>query len=233
MPKYVTGSTPNASLPMKQFTLIHKESQPYLRVKNPIQNDGRLISREVWEEHDKQYENEAVKILNPIPGQREYLASELNMCWRYYENGTWIETSEPNFIGTSIENYEQVFKAKPRKIVPYQERVKDWVISTFDEGVIVDIPERCHRFIEEALELVQALGLSREDIYRHVTRTYSRPVGELAQEIGGVMVTLNALATAAGIDILTAAETELSNNIKNAPAIREKWLNKIAISPLK
>jgi hypothetical protein len=75
--------------------------------------------------------------------------------------------------------------------------------------------------------------MPKDDIIRQIVRTYSRPSGEPFQEIGGVMVTLNGLATAAGIDVLAAAETELSNNIKNASAIREKWLNKIAISPLK
>lgn len=220
---------------MKQFSLIYKDAQPYLRQVNPLADNRNLISAICYEEHERAYIAEAVRLLNPIQGQREYLGSELDMLWRFTEDGgeTWIETSEPNFIGMSPENYQQVFKVKPRKDMPYQERVKDWIISTFDEAVIVDIPERCHRFIEEALELVQCLGLSKEDVYRHVTRTYGRPLGDPQQEIGGVMVTLNGLATAAGIDVQLAAETELGNNIKNAASIREKWLNKTAISPLK
>ncbi len=43
-------------------------------------------------------------------------------------------------------------------------------------------------------ELVQAVGTSREDALRLVEYVYTRPVGELRQEIGGVMVTLAALA---------------------------------------
>jgi hypothetical protein len=219
---------------MKVFSLIYKDSLPFLRVKNPIENDGRLISRECWQQHDDAYSNEAIKVLNPTANQREYFGAELDILWRFTEDKgeTWIEVSEPNFIGTSPENYEQVFRVKPRKEVPYQERVKDWIGSTFSEEAVTDIPERCHRFIEEAIELVQALGMPKDDIIRHIVRTYSRPVGDPVQEVGGVMVTLNGLATAAGIDVLTAAETELSANIKNAEAIREKWLSKTVISPL-
>jgi hypothetical protein len=220
---------------MKQFSLIYKDETPFLRQRNPLIDNRNLVSVACYEEHERAYIAEAIKVLNPVSGQREYFGSELEMFWRFTEDGgqTWIETSEPNFIGTSPENYEQVFKVKPRKLVPYQERVKDWIIGTFGEGVIVDMPERLHRFIEEAIELAQALEMPKDDIIRQIVRTYSRPSGEPFQEIGGVMVTLNGLATAAGIDVLAAAETELSNNIKNASAIREKWLNKIAISPLK
>lgn len=215
---------------MKQFSLIYKDAAPYLRVKNPIENDGRTISRERWMQHDAEYTNEAIKLLNPVNGQREYFGSELEMLWRFTEdNGeTWTETSEPNLIGVSAENYEQVFKVRQRKEIPYQERVTDWIRSTFGEDVITDIPERVARFMEEAIELGQALGATREDMYRLITYTYSRALGEPEQEIGGVMVTLNGLATAVGINTLEAAETELARNIRNAPSIREKWLAKTA-----
>lgn len=215
---------------MKQFSLVYKDTTPYLRLKNPIENDGRTISRERWMRHDAEYTNEAIKLLNPVNGQREYFGSELEMLWRFTEdNGeTWTETSEPNLIGVSAENYEQVFKVRQRKEIPYQERVTDWIRSTFGEDVITDIPERVARFMEEAIELGQALGATREDMYRLITYTYSRALGEPEQEIGGVMVTLNGLATAVGINTLDAAETELARNIQNAPSIREKWLAKTA-----
>lgn len=218
---------------MKQFSLIYKNGAPYLRVKNPIQNDGRLISPLVWEDFEKQYENEAIKVINPIQGQREYLGNELDLLWRFTEdNGkTWIETSEPNFIGTSPENYEQIFKVKLRKEIPYQERVQTWISDTFDPDQVTNIPERCFRFVEEAIELAQALGMQREDMYRLITRTYGREPGNVFSEIGDVAITLNGLSTAVNIDMIAAAEAGLSNNIKNAQAIREKWLNKIAISP--
>lgn len=219
---------------MKQFSLIYKDATPYLRVRNLIENDGRIISRVCWEEHEKAYINEAIKVLNPTPNQREYFGSELEMLWRYTENNgeTWIETSEPNFIGTSPENYEQVFKVKLRKEIPYQERVKDWVVNTFSEEVMKDVPERCFRFMEESIELGQSLGVTREDMYRLITYTYGRPPGEVPQEIGGVMVTLFALSEAVGVNTVQAGETELASNWLRKDEIREKWLNKKVVSPL-
>lgn len=220
---------------MKNYTLIYKDEKPYLREVNPIENNGRLISKETWAEHEQMFENEAKPVLNHVQGRRHYEATELELIWRFTEDGgeTYLETTEPNFIGTDIAQYEQVFKVRRKTDAPYQERVREWVSDTFSEEVLFDVMERCFRFVEEAIELGQSLGMSREDMYRQITYTYGRPPGDPTQEIGGVMVTVNAMATAIGVDLLQAAETELSRNIKNASAIREKWLNKTAVSPLK
>jgi hypothetical protein len=41
---------------------------------------------------------------------------------------------------------------------PFQHRVRDWVLACFGEVIAADVTERNHRFLEEALELVQAKG---------------------------------------------------------------------------
>jgi hypothetical protein len=94
--------------------------------------------------------------------------------------------------------------------------------ACFGSTISADKVERNHRFLEEALELVQALGCSREDCLQLVAYVYGRPVGEPSQEAGGVMVTLAALCLASGLDMDEAAETELARVWTKIDVIRAK-----------
>lgn len=80
--------------------------------------------------------------------------------------------------------------------------------------------ERCDRFLEEALELVQAAGYTPGRAYALVDYTFGRRAGEIVQEAGGVMITLAAFALAHGIDMHEAGEIELARI--NQPRIIEK-----------
>lgn len=77
----------------------------------------------------------------------------------------------------------------------FQGRVATWVRNTFGEAAD-DKKERALRFLEEALELVQAVGLDRDAVHRLVDYVFARKPGDVYQEIGGAMVTLSALTTA-------------------------------------
>jgi hypothetical protein len=89
-----------------------------------------------------------------------------------------------------------------------------------------------HRFLEEALELAQASGCSREDAHRLVDYVFSRNIGQAELEAGGVMVTLAALCSACGIDMDQAANRELERNWSRIEAIRQKQTRKRVGSPL-
>jgi hypothetical protein len=114
----------------------------------------------------------------------------------------------------------------------FQRRVAEWLSACFSPSVSGDREERVHRFLEEALELVQASGCSSEDAHRLVDYVFSRPVGRPDLEVGGVMVTLAGLCTAAGIDMDSAAKRELERNWARIEAIRQKQANKPVGSPL-
>lgn len=92
----------------------------------------------------------------------------------------------------------------------YQAHVRSWCIRCFGRDIATDLTERSLRFIEEALELVQALGVRREQVYLLVDYVYCRAPGKVKQEVGGVMVTLAALTAAAEIDMREAGEIELA-----------------------
>lgn len=91
-----------------------------------------------------------------------------------------------------------------------QARVAAWVRKVFDETVAVNAPERTLRFVEEAVELAQAVGIDARTMHRLVDYVFSRPVGEAPQEVAGSLVTLYAAASALGIDADTVFETELA-----------------------
>jgi len=114
----------------------------------------------------------------------------------------------------------------------FQALVAKWMAATFDEATCKDRMERNHRFLEEALELAQSLDCTREEALQLVDYVFGRPVGEPAQEVGGVMVTLAALCTPAGIDLEQASENELNRIWTKIDQIRAKQAAKPKHGPL-
>ncbi|MGK5031507.1 hypothetical protein [Janthinobacterium sp. MDT1-19] len=114
----------------------------------------------------------------------------------------------------------------------FQSRVQPWMMECFGAAISADGAERNHRFLEESLELVQACGCTASEAHQLVDYVYGRPVGERAQEVGGVMVTLAALCLAQGLDMHAAGETELARIWTKVEAIRAKQAAKPKHSPL-
>jgi hypothetical protein len=102
----------------------------------------------------------------------------------------------------------------------FQDRVASWMQETFGPEVSADFKERGFRFGEEAIELLQANGTTKEDVLKLVDYVYGRPIGFLPQEVGGVMVTLAALCEATGIPLEAAASQEIERC--EQPEVRAK-----------
>lgn len=122
--------------------------------------------------------------------------------------------------------------AEPSAPVSFQARVQPWLMQCFGEMIAGDREERNHRFLEEALELVQALGATAAEAHQLVDYVFGRAVGEPGQEVGGVMVTLAALCLANGLDMHQLAETELARIWTKVDAIRAKQASKPQFGPL-
>lgn len=114
----------------------------------------------------------------------------------------------------------------------FQERVNPWMMACFGAEIADDKTERNHRFLEEALELVQTNGCSRSEAHQLVDYVYDRPPGDASQEAGGVMVTLAALCLASGLDMHRAGEIELARVWAKIEQIRAKQAAKPKHSPL-
>lgn len=114
----------------------------------------------------------------------------------------------------------------------FQGRVSDWILECFGIVIAADKKERNHRFLEEAVELVQSAGCTQEDAHKLVDYVYGRPVGELEQEVGGVLVTLAALCAAHGARMQECGDVELRRCWSKIEQIRAKQRAKPQFGPL-
>lgn len=114
----------------------------------------------------------------------------------------------------------------------FQSRVAPWMQKCFGPEIASDKVERHHRFLEEALELVQSTGCTQSEAHQLVDYVFGRPIGEPVQEVGGVMVTLAALCLSHAMDMHDAGETELARIWTKIEQIRAKQAQKPKHSPL-
>lgn len=108
----------------------------------------------------------------------------------------------------------------------YQSDVRDWITACFGTEIRDDRVERNHRFLEEALELVQSCEMSRDEAHALVDFVFDRPAGEIAQEVGGVMNTLAALCCAQRIELGHAARAELERVWEKIDEVRARRAGK-------
>jgi NTP pyrophosphatase (non-canonical NTP hydrolase) len=108
----------------------------------------------------------------------------------------------------------------------FQDSCRNWVVECLGEDAVHNVPERTFRFLEEALELSQAAGCSKENAVKLVDYVYSRPVGQVNEESGQVACTLASLCNAIGLDLDAAAKAELERCWLKIDVIRAKALSK-------
>lgn len=137
---------------------------------------------------------------------------------KYVERGTHTQITGGYVMGWASESF--------------QIRVKRWLLACFGIEIASDKIERNHRFLEEALELVQSGSCTRSEAHQLVDYVYDRPIGEMKQEVGGVMNTLAAFCCAYDIDLNAAAEAELVRVWTKVEQIRAKQVAKPKHSPL-
>ncbi len=93
-------------------------------------------------------------------------------------------------------------------VMGYQDRVAAAHHALFHDDP-TDIAERLARYAEETNEVLQAFGMSREDMHRLVDYTCDRPAGAPAKEIGAALLTLTSLCVVAGYDVMACGEADL------------------------
>lgn len=107
-----------------------------------------------------------------------------------------------------------------------QEAVGCWAQEAFGKEEATSLYQRGLRLLEEAIETGQACEVSPEHVHKLVDYVYSRPVGVLAQELGGVGTTVLALAEAAGLSADRCEEQEVTR-ILDKPISHFQQRNKV------
>lgn len=92
----------------------------------------------------------------------------------------------------------------------FQAGVAEWMGQCFLPSLYSNMTERGDRLLEEVLELLQAHGYDKARVPTLVDYVFSRPVGDPAQEVGGVMVTLAGYCWVAGLDMHVHGHAELA-----------------------
>lgn len=116
-----------------------------------------------------------------------------------------------------------------RRIGGYQASIREWMLKCFRASTMTNRRERAFRFLEESLELFQAMDCTKEEALELVGYVFSRPKGDPAQEVGGSYTTLAALCVTAGINGEEAAIKELEriNTPEVLAKIRAKRANRV------
>lgn len=109
-----------------------------------------------------------------------------------------------------------------------QTEVAFWMSDTFTPDVINNRQVRALRFLEEALELTQALDLSPHDATRILAHVYSRPKErQVAKGVGGVIITLAALCNSVDVQMDGAYSADLIRCWQDKDAIAARQAGKI------
>ncbi len=126
-------------------------------------------------------------------------------------------------IGTSLESTESF------SLRQFQLRALQWMSTCFPDAKSKRVEQRALRFLEEAIELAQAVGVTAEQAALLTKQVYDKPVGEARFELGAVMVTLSGVACACTEDLASCAENELTWCIEHSADIQRKNRNKLTI----
>ena len=107
-----------------------------------------------------------------------------------------------------------------------QALILNWAHRTFGQVALSRL-ERAARLFEEAAEVAQAAGVSEEMCGRILKRTYSRPVGNVVQELGGCAVTLLAMCEVTGNSFEAVLKQEVDRCIERGPSFAAKHAEKV------
>lgn len=148
------------------------------------------------------------------------------------------EYCEPGFVNFSLEGkgahlFTDSDIMNSIAAGSYQDRAALWLETCFGEvGSPTRKQKRAWRFVEESIELAQALDVTREEYDELLSYSYSRAKGEAHQEIGGVMLTLAGVCESNGLKLQECAEKELARVWTKVDAIRAKNERQAEGSPL-
>jgi len=157
----------------------------------------------------RQQFEEAVKHLNyPLtPKGYGYRSPMTQMAWSIYQSAC-------------------IKRENDAKLNSFQQRVWKWLVDTFGSDISANKMERTLRVFEEVCEMVQAADLPHETARALLDEVYSKPPGELHQEVGGVMTTLSVFCHVYKLDMIEEGEREYRRILPLSEMIFKKNLTK-------
>ncbi len=161
-------------------------------------------AREGWAEAERLHLENAALFAQPSPGgQGDALDLVMGECEQWFDTTDVDLTAAAESIIAAIAARQPVGRS-------FQADVSEWMGQCFLPSLYSNMTERGDRLLEEVLELLQAHGYDKARVPTLVDYVFGRPVGDPAQEVGGVMVTLAGYCWVAGLDMHAAGDAELA-----------------------
>lgn len=234
------------TLKVEKAEITHRQDEPYFvevgetgcsdcgagRTYTVVGPDGVAIGQS-WEEEDEAAEmasrlNEAFYIgihkIDDTEAERDQKARQVEELGQALGSAlikAGVIAGDRPLTGPQLLSAAETYCRNPTR----QKKVMSWALENFGP-VAANRDERAARLLEEAIEIAQIQGLSISLIQRIAEHVYSRPPGRLGQEIGGVAITLDALAENTGFSVEEEAGRELAR-ILALP--KEWWKRKHAV----
>jgi hypothetical protein len=130
----------------------------------------------------------------------------------------WLHATKKEVGARSCHEVAAAIRALSTSALPLSDRqvatsfqTRSWteIVECLGEARANDSDERVQRFFEEAIELVQAAGMTPSTAHQMVDWKFSGGVGLVSKEIGNVMVALAGVASVHGVDMMVAGEDDL------------------------
>lgn len=172
---------------------------------NDTNKHGAHVSRATppdrWSHRRAEKLNEAVHVALSVhaPALSRRKRDAVSSHVRQQMIDSYTSCNEPNSAPNRLTDPAQGFQGD----------VAEWMAKCFLASLYSDMTERGDRLLEEVLELLQAHGYDSARVPTLVNYVFGRPVGEPAQEVGGVMVTLAAYCSVAGLSMQADGQAEL------------------------
>lgn len=93
----------------------------------------------------------------------------------------------------------------------------EWGIRCFGIEHMADKRVRTLRFLEEAAELAQSVGVDQEVLHSVISKVFEAPPGKPVQELGGTMITLLVLCNTLQLDLEASTKTEVARVLRMTP----------------
>lgn len=106
------------------------------------------------------------------------------------------------------------------------QRTSQFLLDCWPDNPVIEPKVRVLRFLEEALELAQSMGITREKALEQVEYTFGREIGDPKQEFGGTVFTLTNVGVALGLDLVTEGYRAVDEAYDRIEKIREKSKSK-------
>lgn len=198
-----------------------QKAEPVARKRFPIlKGDGATIDWQLVEDHGGQAQQNHYQTVHRLAERGGLSWSELHAVLhnqRYRDmdaNEAMLacRALEARYLAAiapstqAIEARNAVVETRDER----QKRVVEWCAAAFGTEHQASVPQRGLRMLEEAIEAYQALDGSPEAAHKLIDYIYAKEPGKLFQELGGLGITVLALAAAADLSADDAEKAELA-----------------------